>query len=135
MVGFNRRFSDAADFLRGRIEAHSSAPLVLYRVNAGAARPGDWTLGSEGGGRAVGEACHMIDFLHSIARGPVNQVQVIGNTARAVPDGNFSVQTTFAGGLTATLVYTTQGVDKLPKERVWSNTMSATWMISQPATA
>jgi predicted dehydrogenase len=118
VVGFNRRFSDAARFVRDRIEAHATPPLVLYRVNAGAARGGDWTLGPEGGGRAVGEACHMVDFLYSLSRGPVERVQVVGNAGCGAPDANFSVQLTFGDGMVATLVYTTQGSDRLPKERI-----------------
>jgi predicted dehydrogenase/threonine dehydrogenase-like Zn-dependent dehydrogenase len=118
MVGFNRRFSDAARFVRDRIRAHGTPPQVLYRVNAGTARAGDWTLGPEGGGRAVGEACHMVDFLLSLAQAPVHRVQVAGHPGGPVPDGNFSVQLSFGDGMIATLVYTTQGVEKLAKERV-----------------
>jgi predicted dehydrogenase len=36
----------------------------VYRVNAGAVPPGHWTLDPEvGGGRIVGELCHMLDLL------------------------------------------------------------------------
>src|SRR5205823_12609970 len=62
MVGFNRRFSEACAWLSGRIKAHASPAIVTYRVNADAGGATDWTQGDEGGGRAIGEGCHMIDL-------------------------------------------------------------------------
>jgi predicted dehydrogenase/threonine dehydrogenase-like Zn-dependent dehydrogenase len=118
MVGFNRRFSSAAAFLRQRIQTHGSPALVLYRVNASPAGAQDWSLGPEGGGRAVGEACHMVDFLHSLSAGPITRLQVMADPSSAQVDANFSAQIGFADGMVATLVYTTQGADRIPKERV-----------------
>ena len=118
VAGFNRRFSSASRFLRDLRSRHAAPPLVLYRVNAGGTGPGDWTLGAEGGGRAVGEACHMVDFLHALADAPLTGMQVSARHDGPAPDGNFSAQFSFGDGTIATLVYTTQGAAGLGKEHV-----------------
>ena len=63
MVGFNRRWSPAfrriQEILRGR-----SSPLVAhYTMNAGYIPLEHWVHGAEGGGRNVGEACHIYDLF------------------------------------------------------------------------
>lgn len=119
LVGFNRRFSRAAELLRERMARHAAPALVTYRVNASRGGSGDWTQGEEGGGRAVGEACHMVDFLHAVAgSGAVlMEVQALA-TPGAEADANFSAQFRFDTGLVAQLLYTTRGHPSLPKERV-----------------
>ena len=122
MVGFNRRFSTAQRFLAERVSQRvgSGAVLITYRVNADPGTAADWSHGVEGGGRAVGEACHMVDFLHSLAgEGPVVDLQVLSLAAAGErPDANFSAQLRFANGTLATLIYTTRGHRSLAKERI-----------------
>lgn len=119
LVGFNRRFSSACRFVRDRMARHAGAPLVLYRVNAPPGNgPGDWTLGPEGGGRAIGEACHMVDFLHALADSTVVDLAVAAAPHHGPPDGHTLVQLTFGNGLIASLLYTTAGARALGKERV-----------------
>lgn len=119
LVGFNRRFSRAATLLRERIAARAGAAMVTYRVNATASGAGDWTRGAEGGGRAVGEGCHMVDFLHAIAgeESRLQEFQVLVAPG-ADADANFAVQMGFTSGLTAQLLYSTRGDPGLPKERI-----------------
>ncbi len=119
MVGFNRRFSAAADILRERCAAHAGAAMLTYRVNASRGGSGDWTQTDEGGGRAVGEACHMVDFLHAIA-GPANPLEEVQALARPGEgaDANFSAQFRFRSGMVGQLIYTTLGHSALSKERV-----------------
>lgn len=122
MVGFNRRFSTAQRFLAERVSQRvgSGAVLITYRVNADPGTAADWSHGVEGGGRAVGEACHMVDFLHSLTgEGPVVDLQVLSLAAAGErPDANFSAQLRFANGTLATLIYTTRGHRSLAKERI-----------------
>lgn len=119
MVGFNRRFSPACQWLRERIRAHAAPAIVTYRVNADAGGANDWTQADEGGGRAVGEGCHMIDFLHALANeSALEELQVLAARDRGAPDANFTAQLRFADGLLAQLVYTTRGAKPLGKERV-----------------
>jgi len=121
LVGFNRRFSTAQRFLAERIAQRArNGAVISYRVNADPGGPADWSHGAEGGGRAVGEACHMVDFLYSLAgNGPVVDLQVLSLAAAGErPDANFSAQLRFADGTLATLIYTTRGHKSLPKERI-----------------
>jgi predicted dehydrogenase/threonine dehydrogenase-like Zn-dependent dehydrogenase len=123
-VGFNRRFSTAYRFVADRLARRLVPAVIVYRVNADSgatAKGGDWTQGAEGGGRAVGEACHMVDFLHALAGDgrAVTDLQVLGLAAPGErPDANFSAQLRFADGTLATLIYTSRGHRRLPKERV-----------------
>jgi len=71
----------------------------------------------EGGGRAVGEACHMLDFFHAVIDHPLDELQALARPGEDA-DANFSVQLRFRNGTLAHLVYTTLGNPALPKERV-----------------
>jgi predicted dehydrogenase/threonine dehydrogenase-like Zn-dependent dehydrogenase len=122
MVGFNRRFSPAiqclAEALKNRV-----APLVIqYRVNAGYL-PGDhWTQGPEGGGRNIGEACHMYDTIRFLTGAPVTGI----HAASVDPQGtayfrndNFIATLQFADGSIATVTYTAMGPKEgIAKERI-----------------
>ncbi|MBI4219814.1 MAG: bi-domain-containing oxidoreductase, partial [Chloroflexi bacterium] len=63
MVGFNRRFSPHATWLKEKFAA-SPAPLsVTSIVNAGALDPASWLADRTiGGGRIIGEVCHFVDL-------------------------------------------------------------------------
>ena len=117
LVGYNRRFSDATRLLRERRGAHAAPLVAAYRVNASPIAPSDWSNGPEGGGRAVGEACHMVDFLQAVIGANVDQVESLSRLGEA-PDANFSAQLRFSDGSLALLLYTTAGHADLPKERV-----------------
>ncbi|MCK4719304.1 bi-domain-containing oxidoreductase, partial [bacterium] len=62
MVGFNRRFSPAAATVKNRIEDRNHPIIIVYTVNAGYLPDDHWAHGPSGGGRIVGEGCHMIDL-------------------------------------------------------------------------
>ncbi len=117
LAGFNRRFSPAAALLAERIAAHAAPPVLLYRVNAGPPGKNDWTLGPEGGGRAVGEACHMVDLLEFLG-GPFDPAIGVVAAGSSWPDADFSAQFRHTGGAAATLVYTVRGNAGLPKEHL-----------------
>src|SRR6185312_1923033 len=74
-VGFNRRFAPSYRWLREAF-APRRGPLVMsMRVNAGAVAADSWVLDPvQGGGRLVGEVCHMIDLLYDLADAPVISV-------------------------------------------------------------
>jgi polar amino acid transport system substrate-binding protein len=61
MVGFNRRFAPFAK--------NMDRPLVMrYRVSVAPLPKEHWINDPEiGGGRALGEVCHFVDFLHFMA--------------------------------------------------------------------
>jgi predicted dehydrogenase len=118
-VGFNRRYSPYAVRLRDLI-AQRSAPLLLnYRMNAGYLPPDHWTHGPEGGGRALGEACHILDlfrFLTGAAAVEIKATALCSSLPTVAPTDNFSATLRYADGSVCTLLYSAQGSKKLPKE-------------------
>ncbi len=120
MTGFNRRFSEHALRIAKRFQDRLGPMLISYRVNAGWVRPDNWVYGEQGGGRNVGEACHMYDlcgFLTS-SRYSWAQAGVIGPVPHAYHrNDNFTTTIGFADGSLATVTYTSLGASQLPKER------------------
>jgi predicted dehydrogenase/threonine dehydrogenase-like Zn-dependent dehydrogenase len=63
-VGYNRRYAPSSLAVRDAIAAARGPAVAVYRVNAGRVPAGHWTLDPDvGGGRIVGELCHMLDLL------------------------------------------------------------------------
>lgn len=119
LTGHNRRFSPHSAAL-ARALAGRRLPLALdYRVNAGMLPREHWLYGAEGGGRNLGEACHMYDLLGFLAGAPCVRVQAQAGPAPGAGlrrDDNFSVALGFEDGSIATLLYTALGSPAHPKE-------------------
>jgi predicted dehydrogenase len=121
MTGFNRRFSPYAERLRDALKNSSSPMMVNYRVNAGRLPAEHWTLSSEGGGRNLGEACHMYDFITYLTGAKMVGVsaEFIGrSTGYFGRADNFIATITFNDGSVASMTYTALGSSDCPKERV-----------------
>jgi len=115
-VGFNRRFSPLSVMAK-EILNPKQPMLIIYRVNAGKL-PGDhWTKTAEGGGRVIGEACHMFDLFNYFTENDAVEI-------KAVPLGNpvsledFSSSLVYQNGSLCTLHYFTVGAKDLPKEYI-----------------
>jgi predicted dehydrogenase len=122
MVGFNRRFSQALTAIKQRV-AGRRAPLVVdYRLNGGYIPLDHWVHGAQGGGRNIGEACHMYDLFRCLAAAPVTAVAAEAIDPGTLPyrrDDNFSVTIGYEDGSLAHLLYTALGPKTgLGKERV-----------------
>lgn len=120
MTGFNRRFSPAVRKLRERLE-HRTAPIVAdYRMNAGYIPLDHWVHGPEGGGRNIGEACHVYDVFDALTGAPVNAVRAsaIAPSNRLAANDNFTATVTYDDGSLCTLTYTALGAKEHPKERL-----------------
>lgn len=122
MVGFNRRFSPALQKLKQVIAERRSPLIVNYRLNGGYIPVDHWIQGAHGGGRNIGEACHMYDVFRFLAGRPV-----AGISARSIdPDNlpylrtdNFCATLSYEDGSVGNLVYTALGPKQgLPKERI-----------------
>jgi predicted dehydrogenase/threonine dehydrogenase-like Zn-dependent dehydrogenase len=121
MTGFNRRFSPAirraAEVLAGR-----TTPFILnYRMNAGFIPADHWVHGPEGGGRNIGEACHIYDLFNYLTGASVRGVQAVS----IAPAGrqwrrndNFVAVVSYTDGSVCTLTYTALGAKSFPKERM-----------------
>jgi predicted dehydrogenase/threonine dehydrogenase-like Zn-dependent dehydrogenase len=122
MVGFNRRFSPAAMVLRERLADRNAPVIINYRVNGGFIPVDSWIQTGEGGGRNLGEACHMYDFFRSIVGAPVATISaesLKGYGTDYLPNDNFVATITYEDGSLATLTYTANGPKQgLEKERI-----------------
>lgn len=121
MTGFNRRFSPAIAALQLRLVDRASPLVVTYRMNAGFIPSDHWTQGKQGGGRNIGEACHIYDLFTSLTRSKAISVSAcaIGREdARMRKNENFSASISFADGSLANLVYTSLGAAAWPKEQM-----------------
>ena len=120
MTGYNRRFSPAVQRLRGLL-ADRTAPLVVdYRMNAGYIPLDHWVHGTEGGGRNIGEACHVYDVFDALTGAAVDKVAAvsIAPSDRLAKNDNFSATIGYEDGSVCTLTYTALGAKEHPKERM-----------------
>jgi predicted dehydrogenase len=122
LVGFNRRFSPAMRMVRDRV-SDRRAPLVIeYRINAGYIPLDHWVHNEHGGGRNIGEACHMYDVFRSLTGAPAVSMVAESIDPGSLPyrrNDNFSAAIRYEDGSLAHLLYTSLGPKAgLPKERV-----------------
>jgi predicted dehydrogenase len=95
--------------------------MIDYRLNGGYIPLDHWVHGPEGGGRNIGEACHMYDVFRSLAGAAVRAVtaQPIDPHGSAyLRNDNFSASVSYEDGTVATLTYTAMGPKALGKERI-----------------
>lgn len=121
LTGFNRRFSPLVRDLQERIRNRSTPLMATYEMNAGSLPPGHWLNEPEGGGRNIGEACHIYDLFVSLVESPVVGVEATGlggggDAHRA--DENFTATLRFEDGSVCTLTYTSLGTKGYPKEHL-----------------
>ena len=112
MVGFNRRFSPALQLLKKRLTGRRSPLMIQYRLNAGYIALDHWVHGVQGGGRNVGEACHMYDVFRFLADAPVRSIEATAIDPRELPyarNDNFTATVTYDDGTVASLMYTALG--------------------------
>jgi predicted dehydrogenase len=112
MVGFNRRFSPALQMLKERLTARRSPLMIQYRLNAGYIALDHWVHGAAGGGRNIGEACHMYDVFRFLAGAAVRSVAASAIDPHELPyarNDNFAATIAYEDGTLASLVYTSLG--------------------------
>ncbi len=122
MVGFNRRFSPAVRALKDIVGQRRAPLLVNYRLNGGYIPLDSWIQGPEGGGRNLGEACHMYDVFRHLTDAPVARISAHAVKPGSLPylrNDNFCASLTYQDGSVANLVYTALGPKQgLGKERI-----------------
>ncbi len=120
LTGFNRRFSRYADATRRALSGRSGPVLLDYRMNAGYLPLDHWTQGPEGGGRNIGEACHIYDLATSLIGSKcrsIHAVSVVPSTRHYSSRDNFVATCAFVDGSVLTLTYTAMGHHAFPKEQ------------------
>lgn len=122
MTGFNRRFSPAIRCIQDVLKDRTTPIIANYRMNAGFVPRDSWLHGPEGGGRNLGEACHIYDLFVALVGGaPITSVHAAAITAADMQwarNDNFQATVTFADGSVCALTYTALGAKTYPKERM-----------------
>ena len=122
LVGFNRRFSPALTAVKEAVSGRRAPLVIEYRLNAGYMPLDHWVQGAHGGGRNIGEACHMYDVFRFLTGAPVRSIAAEAIDPGDLPyrrDDNFSATIAYEDGSLAHLLYTALGPKTgLGKERV-----------------
>ena len=125
MVGFNRRFSKAANEIKRLLDKRTAPAFIRYRMNAGFVPEDAWVHGD--GGRIIGEGCHLVDLMQYLMGCEV----VDANAAHFKPkagiylsEDNRFLTLEFEDGSVAEIEYFSCGNKALPKEYMevhWEN--------------
>lgn len=133
MVGFNRRFSPAAQLVRTELESLDQPVVINYRINADKLDREHWSLDPEiGGGRIVGEVCHFIDLIQFLCGSDPIEVSAssASNDNHSLPDqDNVVITLRMANGSLGQITYTSLGNKILPKERLEAFCGGKAWII------
>jgi len=120
MTGFNRRFSPAIVAAQKALVGRTSPLIVNYRMNAGYIPSDHWVHGPRGGGRNIGEACHIYDLFGLLTGSEPVEVHAASITPESQywrADDNFVATVRYADGSVCTLTYTAMGAKSYAKER------------------
>jgi predicted dehydrogenase len=88
-------------------------------MNAGYSPMESWIHSEEGGGRIIGEACHIIDLFSYLIDAPVRSVSAASlqpGTESVCASDNKSIILEYEDGSVATLEYYSVGSREYPKE-------------------
>jgi len=121
MTGFNRRFSPGIVRVKALLEGRIAPMMVNYRMNAGYLPPDHWVHGPEGGGRNIGEACHVYDLFGYLTGAQAVSIQAEGIGSKGQQwrrNDNFVATIGYGDGSVCTLTYTALGNKSYPKERM-----------------
>jgi predicted dehydrogenase len=121
LTGFNRRFSPFAQRAKEVIGNRTNPMIINYRMNAGYIPLDHWLQTEEGGGRNLGEACHIYDLFTFFTNSKVVSVQsqsLAPKTDHYSSRDNFVATLGFDDGSVATLTYTALGSNEFPKEQM-----------------
>ncbi|MDX6672995.1 MAG: hypothetical protein QOH11_413 [Solirubrobacteraceae bacterium] len=129
-IGFNRPFAPLAIRLAEEVRASDGPMHLVNRVNS--PLPRDHWLNDpvQGGGRLLGEACHMFDFGNWLCGAPERVLAA----ALPAPPGLKTVESatvtiSYAGGSVATVHYSGAGGAAMPKERIEVLRGSRSWVL------
>lgn len=119
MVGYNRRFSDYAVEIKEHIKDRINPLIINYRMNAGYIPQDHWTQGGEGGGRIIGEGCHILDLFTFFTDSEAESVSVNSITPKTdhvSGTDNCFYTVKYKDGSICNLMYTGQGHKDYGKE-------------------
>jgi predicted dehydrogenase/threonine dehydrogenase-like Zn-dependent dehydrogenase len=118
-VGFNRRFSLIIKKIHELVADRENPLIINYRMNAGYIPPDIWIQNEEGGGRNIGEACHIYDLFNYLTGASVTEVSSVSidpKSKNILANDNFVTLLKYDDGSVCTLTYTANGNEMFPKE-------------------
>jgi len=121
MIGFNRRFSPCVKKIKGIITNRQNPMIVNYQINAGFIPKNHWVHTEEGGGRNIGEACHIYDLFNFLTESEVESVSAASispKTENYARNDNFIATIKYKDGSVCNLIYTALGNKKVSKEQM-----------------
>jgi len=121
VVGFNRRFSPYAQRIKEIVKDRSNPMIINYRMNAGFIPRDHWVHTEEGGGRNIGEACHIYDLFNFLTESEITNVSVSAIDVDKEQYGrndNFIATIKYKDGSVCNLIYTALGASEVPKEQM-----------------
>jgi len=119
LVGFNRRFSKYAVEIKKHIKERINPMIINYRMNAGYIPLNHWVHNEEGGGRMIGEGCHIFDLFNYFVDSEIDSISVNSinpKTENISSRDNVIVTLKYKEGSICTLTYTALGGKSYPKE-------------------
>jgi len=121
MVGFNRRFSPYARNIKEIVKNRLNPMIINYRMNASFIPKEHWVHTEEGGGRNIGEACHIYDLFNFFTESEVESIAAFSvdpKTKQYMRNDNFVVSIKYKDGSVCSLIYTALGTPEVPKEQM-----------------
>ena len=131
-VGFNRRFSPHLIKVKQSIGESAGAVNIIANMNAGFIPKDHWVHDLEqGGGRIIGEACHLMDVCVYLTGSLIESVCMndLGKQTDLATD-NVSILLKFQNGSNAVINYFSNGSKKYSKERVEVYSQERTWIVN-----
>jgi len=121
MVGFNRRFAPQVVSMKRLLDDTMEPKCFNFMMNAGLIPADSWVQSiNGGGGRIIGEACHLIDLMRFLVGDAIVSVQAKG-IGRADGSGTSEDKAAiilgFADGSIGTIHYFANGDKRFSKER------------------
>jgi predicted dehydrogenase/threonine dehydrogenase-like Zn-dependent dehydrogenase len=118
-VGFNRRFSPFITDAKQQLGGGNTPMNIIATMNAGFIPANAWVHDMKvGGGRIIGEACHLIDLMTYLTGSLVESV--VMNAMGENPDANTdnaSILLKYKNGSTGVINYFANGSKSYSKER------------------
>jgi len=121
LVGFNRRFSPFAQKIKEIIQNRENPMIIDYQMNAGFLPKDHWTQTEVGGGRNIGEACHIYDLFTYFTESRIEKISAFSITPQVekyLKNDNFVASLKFEDGSICNLTYTASGARDYPKEQM-----------------
>jgi len=130
-VGFNRRFSPHLIKVKQSLGESAGAVNIIANMNAGYIPIDHWVHDLEsGGGRIIGEACHLMDVCVYLSGAFIESVCMNGfGESTDLSTDNASILLKLQNGSNAVINYFSNGSKKYSKERVEVYSQERTWIV------